>query len=108
TAYIIKPLIQQKWVIVSGMAKGIDSYAHDLALTYNGATIAVLGGGFHHIYLRQNIPLFKQIAKKGLVLSEYAPDTPPRKHHFPERNRIISGLSFGTVVIEATEKSGTL
>lgn len=108
TKYIIKPLLDYHWTIVSGMAKGIDSYAHELALTYNSGTIAVLGGGFHHIYPRVNVPLFKQIVRKGLVLSEYAPDTPPRKYHFPERNRIISGLSFGTVVIEAAEKSGTL
>jgi len=105
---IVKPLVEKDWVIVSGMAKGIDSYAHKLALSYTGKTIAVLGGGFNHIYPKQNFTLFNQIAEKGLVLSEYPPNVPPMRYHFPERNRIISGLSFGTLVIEATERSGTL
>src|SRR5690625_3760416 len=104
---IVEPLIDENWLIVSGMAKGIDSYAHHLALTYNGKTIAVLGGGFQHIYPKQNRLLYQEIAEKGLVLSEYPPDRPPAKYHFPERNRIISGMSFGTLVIEAMERSGT-
>lgn len=105
---LVKPLILNDWLIISGMAKGIDSYAHTIALGNIGNTIAVLGGGFHHIYPKQNTPLFKRISEKGLVISEYPPDTPPKKYHFPERNRIISGLSFGTLVIEAKERSGTL
>ncbi|ASK63504.1 DNA-protecting protein DprA [Virgibacillus phasianinus] len=105
---ILPALLQEKWVIVSGMAMGIDSFAHQFALGNNGKTIAVLGGGFQHIYPKQNITLFDQITKKGLVLSEYPPNQSPAKHHFPERNRIISGLSFGTLVVEAKEKSGTL
>jgi DNA processing protein len=105
---IVNPLVQEKWLIVSGMAKGIDSLAHRIALRNNAKTIAVLGGGFHHIYPKQNLSLYHQIAQDGLVLSEYPPDIPPARYHFPERNRIISGLSFGTLVIEATEKSGTL
>src|SRR5690625_2068488 len=98
--YLLPPLLKANWLIVSGMAKGIDSFAHKIALTYTKYTIAVLGGGFHHIYPKQNTSLFKHIAQKGLVLSEYPPHTPPKRHHFPERNRIISGLSFGTLVIE--------
>lgn len=105
---LVKPLVRENWLIVSGMAKGIDGYAHKLALGYEGNTIAVLGGGFNHIYPKQNNMLYKQIAKRGLVLSEYAPDVPPKRFHFPERNRLISGLSFGTLVIEAMERSGTL
>lgn len=105
---VLRPLIEKNWVLVSGMAKGIDSYAHQIALAYSGQTIAVLGGGFKHIYPKQNIRLFHQIAKQGLVLSEYAPSTPPKRYHFPERNRIISGLSLGTFVIEAKERSGTM
>lgn len=108
TEFIVKPLIESDWLIVSGMAKGIDSYAHHLALNHQGKTIAVLGGGFKHIYPKQNIDLFKKIVEHGLVLSEYPPHIPPARYHFPERNRIISGLSFGTLVIEAKEKSGTL
>nr|WP_156647196.1 DNA-processing protein DprA [Lentibacillus sp. JNUCC-1] len=107
-SYIVKPLIEGGWMTVSGMAKGIDGFVHQLTLEQKGFTIAVLGSGFNHIYPRNHIDLFYQIATKGLLLSEYPPDTPPRKHHFPERNRIISGLSFGTLVIEATERSGTL
>lgn len=106
--YIIKPLLQDQWVIVSGMARGIDGYAHKLALQNNAKTIAVLGGGFEYIYPREHISLFREIAHRGLVISEYPPDTRPEKYHFPERNRIISGLSFGTLVIEAMEKSGTM
>ncbi|GGJ92609.1 DNA processing protein DprA [Lentibacillus kapialis] len=104
----VLPLIQDNWTIVSGMAAGIDSYAHQFAIQYDGKTIAVMGSGFNHIYPKQNTRLFSQIADKGLLLSEYPPDTPPERFHFPERNRIISGLSFGTFVIEATKKSGTL
>jgi|SRR5690625_1170863 len=105
---IVTPLVKEKWIVVSGMAKGIDSLAHHTSLEYHGKTIAVLGGGFHHIYPKQNIALFQQISAQGLVLSEYPPCTSPKPYHFPERNRIISGLSFGTLVIEAKEKSGTL
>src|SRR5699024_5620637 len=105
---IVKPLVRQNWIIVSGMAKGIDSYAHKLALGHKGNTIAVLGGGFNHIYPKQNNMLYKQIAVKGLVLSEYPPEVPPKRFHFPDRNRLISGLSVGTIVNEATEISGTL
>ncbi|MEN2766461.1 DNA-processing protein DprA [Ornithinibacillus xuwenensis] len=106
--FLVTPLVKANWVVISGMAKGIDSYAHQLALHYQGKTIAVLGSGFRHIYPRENQPLFHQIEHDGLVLSEYPPNTPPKPYYFPERNRIISGLSFGTLVIEATEKSGTL
>jgi len=108
TKLFVQPLIKHNWVIVSGMAKGIDSYAHHLTLKYGGKTIAVLGSGFNYIYPKQNISLYEEIMKKGLIITEYPPDQPPIKYHFPERNRIISGLSFGTLVIEATERSGTL
>ncbi|WP_234402426.1 DNA-processing protein DprA [Oceanobacillus damuensis] len=108
TELIVKPLIKEKWLIVSGMARGIDSIAHKIALDCSGKTIAVLGGGFNHIYPKQNMNLFKQIINDGLVLTEYPPDIRPARYHFPERNRIISGLSYGTLVIEAMERSGTL
>lgn len=108
TKYMIEPLVKSDWLITSGMASGIDSFSHRIALHRNGKTIAVLGGGFRHIYPKENISLFRKIAEDGLVISEYPPSTAPKRHHFPERNRIISGLSFGTLVIEATEKSGTL
>lgn len=106
--YIVTPLIKEKWVIVSGLARGIDSLAHKLTLAHNGRTIAVLGSGFNYMYPKENLCLLNEIKKTGLVISEYPPNTPPKPYHFPERNRIISGLSFGTLVIEATENSGTL
>lgn len=106
--HIVIPLIKKDWMLISGMAKGIDSYAHHLSLRYGGKTIAVLGGGFNHIYPKENMKLFHQIVENGLVISEYPPHLPPTRYHFPERNRIISGLSFGTLVIEAMERSGTM
>ncbi|WP_095742892.1 DNA-processing protein DprA [Sediminibacillus massiliensis] len=105
---VLFPLVKEGWLLVSGMAKGIDANAHRLAVKGKGNTIAVLGSGFHHIYPRQHTELFRQLAATQLVISEYAPSTPPKKYHFPERNRIISGLSFGTLVVEAKEKSGTM
>ncbi|MEW9676455.1 DNA-processing protein DprA [Lentibacillus sp. L22] len=108
TAFILQPLMERDFLIVSGMAQGIDAYAHQIALKHTGKTIAVLGNGFHHIYPKQNIALFHKLVQHGLLLSEYPPDTRPERYHFPERNRIISGLSYGTLVIEARERSGTL
>jgi DNA processing protein len=94
-------------VVVSGMARGIDSIAHWGALK-GGETIAVLGSGLERVYPKENGPLFEKIVENGLVLSEYAMKAPPLKYHFPNRNRIISGLSLGVVVVEGTKKSGSL
>ncbi|CQR47711.1 hypothetical protein BN1058_02038 [Paraliobacillus sp. PM-2] len=105
---ILGPLVKDNWLFVSGMALGIDGYTHHLATYYHGKTIAVLGSGFNHIYPKQHEALFYDLITNQLVISEYPPDTPPKRYHFPERNRIISGLSFGTIVIEAKEKSGSL
>jgi len=95
-------------VIVSGMAKGIDASAHRGALDGNGKTVAVLGCGIDICYPSENRVLRSQIIKSGCVISEYPPGTKPMPHHFPARNRIISGLSVATIVVEAAEKSGTL
>ncbi|WP_231572578.1 DNA-processing protein DprA [Halobacillus sp. BBL2006] len=105
---ILLPLIDYGFTIVSGMAQGVDQYAHQLSVESGGATIAVLGSGFHHIYPTNNIALYQRMASEHLVLSEYPPDRSPKKFHFPERNRIISGLTRATFVIEARLKSGSL
>lgn len=94
--------------ITSGLAKGIDTQAHLGALAATSKTVAVLGSGVDTIYPQSNTKLANTIAEQGLLLSEYAPNTPPKTYHFPERNRIISGLSLGVVIVEATLKSGSL
>lgn len=102
-------LAKQGIVVISGLAKGIDTYAHVGAVKANGQTIAVLGSGFAHIYPKENKGLCKEIIQKGgAIITEYEPQAKPEKMHFPARNRIISGLSNGVLVVEAKEKSGTL
>ena len=95
--------------VVSGLAYGIDAAAHRGALAASGRTIAVLGSGLDRVYPRAHEGLALEIlAADGAVISEYPPDAGPRKHRFPERNRLISGLTLGVVVVEATTRSGSL
>jgi DNA processing protein len=94
--------------VVSGLARGIDAAAHEAALASSGKTIAVLGTGIDIIYPRSHRRLTDAIAAAGLVLSEFPPGTPPMAQNFPIRNRIISGLSLGVVIVEATSRSGSL
>jgi len=95
-------------IVVSGMALGIDSVAASAALKAGGKTIAVLGCGIDIIYPKEHKKLYYSIAERGAIITEYPPSTEPHSYNFPVRNRIISGLSQGTVVIDAAEKSGAL
>lgn len=102
-------LAKQGINIISGMAKGIDSFSHMGCMVAGGKTIAVLGSGFNYVYPKENLELFREIIKNdGVVVTEYSPDTKPLGTNFPHRNRIISGLSEGVIVIEASKRSGTL
>ena len=94
--------------VVSGLASGIDSACARGALSIGGNTIAVIGCGIDVVYPRDNLDLYRAIAKHGAIITEYAPQTSPSADHFPVRNRIISGLSIGTCVVEASAKSGAL
>lgn len=102
-----KELAQRGIVIVSGMALGIDEAAHRGALE-TGETVAVLGTGVNVCYPKQNYELYKKIPIKGCMLSEYLPQTKVMPFQFPQRNRIISGMSIGTILVEAAERSGSL
>lgn len=103
-----KELGERGFTVVSGMALGIDTAAHQGALTNGARTLAVLGGGLGYIYPQQNVPLVEEIAASGAVLTEFSPGTKPDRWTFPQRNRIISGLTRGTIVVEAGARSGAL
>ncbi|MBN2324905.1 MAG: DNA-processing protein DprA [Spirochaetes bacterium] len=103
-----KELAKQGVTVVSGLALGIDYYAHRGALDGGGNTVAVLGNGIDVVYPKSNTDMYERIGKEGLLVSEFQPAVRPLKHHFPRRNRIISGLSEAVVVVEASKKSGAL
>lgn len=106
--HLIPPLVDQRIVIVSGGAKGIDFFAHDTTLRQGGNTIAVLAGGLFHLYPRIHLGLFREMAVESLLITEHPPSTYVQKWHFVERNRIISGISKGVIVIQAELNSGSM
>jgi DNA processing protein len=108
TDKIITELSESNLTITSGLAFGIDTLAHEVALKNNLKTIAVIGTGINIVYPASNRSLYEKIARNGLIISEFALGTKPLRHNFPLRNRLISGLSKGVLVIEAASKSGSL
>ncbi len=108
TEIFSKQLVQNRITIVSGMARGIDSIAHKSTLKNGGRTIAVVGSGLDIIYPPENRKLFDAISEQGAVISEYKLGTKPDAQNFPKRNRIISGLSLGTLVVETKQTGGAL
>ncbi|GAB2697838.1 DNA-processing protein DprA [Aliiglaciecola sp. 3_MG-2023] len=102
-------LAQQGFTVTSGLAMGIDTCAHQGALSVGGNTLAVLGSGIDNLYPKRNVRLAEEIVEnRGLILSEFRANTKPTPHNFPRRNRIVSGLSLGVLVIEAAIRSGSL
>lgn len=108
TVTLCRALAQQGITVVSGLARGIDTAAHTGALEGGGPTVAVLGAGLNHLYPAENRSLSQRIAANGALITEFVMDAKPEPHHFPLRNRIISGMSLGTVVVEAGSRSGSL
>ena len=108
TREFVRDLVPAGLTITSGLALGIDTIAHHAALQAAGRTIAVLGSGVDIIYPTKNVDLSREIADNGALISDYPIGIPPLKEHFPRRNRIMSGISLGTLVIEGNEKSGAL
>lgn len=106
--HLAKALVPSGLAIVSGLARGVDAASHEAALDAAGKTIAVLGNGIDVVYPRSNAKLYRRVEAEGLLLTELAPSAPPLPLNFPVRNRIISGLSLGTVIVEATSRSGSL
>ncbi len=107
--FLSREIVERGFIVVSGLARGIDSVAHRTSVLLKRPTIAVLGHGLDRVYPSQNSSLACEIvAEGGCLLSEYPPGIPPYPHHFPARNRILSALCVGVVVVEAGEKSGSL
>ncbi|MBF0492836.1 MAG: DNA-protecting protein DprA [Deltaproteobacteria bacterium] len=104
----ISELQGQNFLIVSGFARGIDTCAHEAALRHNLPTVGVLGTGLDLVYPRENLKLFQPMIERGAFVTQYATETLPQAWNFPERNRLISGLSKGVLLVEVPEKSGAL
>jgi DNA processing protein len=107
-AQVVVAAVAARATVISGLARGIDAIAHRETLLLGGDTVAVLGHGVDHMYPRANRALYREVQSRGLLVSEYPPGTPPERHRFLQRNRIIAALSAVTVVVEAGGKSGAL
>lgn len=106
-SHLIPSLTQHRVTIISGLARGADTIAHETSIRSGGKTIGVIAGGFDNIYPKENVPLANHMMDHHLMISEFPPHTRPEKWQFPLRNRIISGLSHAVLVTEAQRKSGT-
>ena len=106
--FLVKELVENEILVVSGLARGIDSIVHRTALENNGKTVAVIGNGIDVVYPSENRRLYEKIFENGLVVTEFQFGEKPEAKNFPKRNRIISGLSKGVVVVEAGERSGSI
>lgn len=106
--FILHPLLERGWLIVSGFARGIDTMSHEITVRLHCPTIAILGHGLSYIYPKENRYLYEAWNEYILLLTEYPPHYAPKKWYFPKRNRIISGISKGVLVVEAKSRSGTL
>ncbi|WP_427170334.1 DNA-processing protein DprA [Fusobacterium nucleatum] len=106
--YMVKRMTNANITIVSGFAKGIDSIAHKTSLLTGGKTIAVIASGLDIVYPASNLSLYREIEENGLIISEYEAGVKPFKSNFPQRNRIIAGLSRGTIVVESKDRGGSL
>lgn len=101
-------LVKNGFTVVTGIAEGVDGAVLQSALNSNGKMISVIAGGFNHVYPSSNVQLFEKVCEKGLCISEHPPEVKPKPFHFPIRNRIIAGLSKGTLIVSGAKKSGTL
>lgn len=108
TKLLVSGLAAHQWTVVSGGALGIDTVAHEAALDSGGVTIAVAACGLDQSYPARNAALFDRIAERGCLISEYPPGTPPQRHRFLTRNRLVAALTHGTVIVEAAWRSGAL
>ncbi|VXB18801.1 DNA processing protein DprA [Bacillus mycoides] len=106
--FILQPLLEKEWLIVSGFARGIDTIAHEVTVRQHCPTIAILGHGLYYMYPKENRGLYDTWKDYILLLTEYPPHYVPKKWYFPKRNRIISGISKGVLVVEAKTRSGSL
>jgi DNA processing protein len=106
--HLARQLAATGLAITSGLARGVDAAAHHAALAAHAPTIGVLGTGIDLVYPRSHARLFRRMEEHGLIVTEFPPGAPPKREHFPIRNRVISGLTHGTIIVEATRRSGSL